>query len=208
MRIGELEVEIAIDGQPAREYTDKDFEQEPLENHMSKYIEALSGSRFEFRCKAHPGYELAPAIDWLSFRCFIDGGLVRKETVLVRGVTSSKTRTATADGFISSRDGYEILERFRFDPLKTQGSCSPPLAKHFFHVLSARADGQITRADTVRQKELFSGIGQLKVEVWRKVGGRKGKKSKVLRGARDLSNIHEKAVAQKAVTIITKYFVP
>ena len=208
MRIGELEAEIVVDGQPLREYDDTDFDQEPLENHMSKYIEAMSGSRFDFRCKVHPGYEFAPAIDYLQFRCFIDGRFVRGKVVTAEHIMGSNSHTTTADGFVSFHNEVRMVERFRFDALKMQGTYSVPLAIRCIQVLSAHTDGQITHADFVRQKEMFSGVGQLKVEVWRRVGGPSDKRSGTLGGPRDLSNIHEKSVSQKAVTLTTKYYMP
>ena len=120
MRLGDTEVEILISGQPAKEYTDDDFEQEPLEDEASKYIEAVEGSNFAFRCTLHPSYKFAPAIDYLCFTFSVDGEQVTGKVVTPEEISQGRTASKMRGGgggvyWSSSRPGRGAEISFRQD---------------------------------------------------------------------------------------------
>ena len=121
MRIDDIEVEILIDGQPAKEYTDDDFEQEAVEDQMSKYILAVEGAHFKFRYTLYPSYTFAPAIDYLGFYFKVDGKKVSGKVMEKERISKRKTKSGSRDGYISKLDGMPIEEKFVFSNITTHG---------------------------------------------------------------------------------------
>lgn len=70
-RIGHLEVKIIVEDAYPPEFDDDDDEAEASESVTTKYIEAVSGAKFDIRCKVLPGYHFNE--DFLSFQVFLDG---------------------------------------------------------------------------------------------------------------------------------------
>jgi hypothetical protein len=101
MRIYDLEAQIWVNGQPATEYIDPDFEQEPVEGEALGYIETAAGSTFEFRCHLHPTYVFATVIDYLSFWFFVDGCRVKGKIIRKKFHLQGKRS-------IAKRKGYRI----------------------------------------------------------------------------------------------------
>ena len=121
MRIDDIEVEILINDRPAIEYSDNDFEQEPVEDEMSKYIEAVEGAKFAFRCTVHPSYEFAPAIDLLCFKFLVDGVRVMGKVVTKENISTGEPTTQMREGYITKLNGVASEEKFLFGKIKTCG---------------------------------------------------------------------------------------
>lgn len=118
MRIGAFEAEVLIEGQPAKEYIDDKFEQDAAGTTMSKYIQAIPGANFAFRLTVLPGYEFAPAIDFLSIGCLVDGRCSGIRQVLTKSDTSM---TRIRKGFVTRIGGRLKEQKFRFSALDTYG---------------------------------------------------------------------------------------
>lgn len=76
-QVGSIVAEFQVDGKAVEEYEDPDFEDEPIEDETSVYVEAIPGAKFGVVCTVGDEYNLAPAIDYLSFDFFVDGRRIR-----------------------------------------------------------------------------------------------------------------------------------
>ncbi len=120
MKIGYIEAEILIEGQAAKEYTDVKFEQDPVEGTMYKYIEAVPGAGFAFRVKVNPGYEFAPAIDYLSIKFLVDGRTTgTRQCVDKENFFNWQPKTIIRSGYITTATARWTQEKFRFSALDT-----------------------------------------------------------------------------------------
>ena len=121
MKHNDLEVVLLINGQPAKEYTDANFEQEATKNEVSKYIEAIEGASFELRYTVSQAYRFAPAIDWLYFDLSVDG----KFACTQREYKQDSKRTGLLDCFVKWIDERTWEKSsFRFARLEVCGKSS------------------------------------------------------------------------------------
>lgn len=120
----ELEVELLIDDQATQEYTDEDFEQEPVEHEASKYIEALEGASFAFRCTVHPRYVFEPGVDYLAYEMTVDGESVMGLAANKKLLHPDEGMTSVRKGYVSRHAGQLQEEEFRFTRFEVRGMLS------------------------------------------------------------------------------------
>ena len=204
MRIGELEVELLVGGEPAKEYTDDDFEQEPIQRAMSKYVEAVEDVNFAFRCTIHRSYKFTKNVDYLAFEYLVDGVKVTASAAAKRDHKKGQGLIRHRNGYISKHEGLLREEKFRFGKIETYGRAIAVQGIKA-RVLTFHTDASIEKAEAERQKREFEQLGELQIQVWRNAGTLIEKLTPLPRIDKDLSNIHEKVVSQTAVSMGAKY---
>ena len=113
--LGDIEVTVQVDGQDLREFYDQDGNNTP-DAALSKYIEAVSGARFQIVAIVSTSYRFVSSA--LGFEIFIDGdpverGLIRREMILSRGNNSTHI-TRTFEGASRFGDSGWELRPFTF----------------------------------------------------------------------------------------------
>jgi hypothetical protein len=119
MKLNNLEAEILVDGKPATEYPDEDFDQDPVDDAASRYIEGVAGARFEIRCTVPPKYKFGAGVDYLACRYTVDGVSAKGRVLTKSDCQSKNSDSTTRSGFRSNVHGREMEERFRFGKIHT-----------------------------------------------------------------------------------------
>jgi len=109
-----LEVEVVVNGQPLKEYTDT-FVDEDQPKTVVKYIEAVSGANFEIRCRFTSPYPHQEVVNGVEVR--LDGEragfiLIRKSCLmpLLSEFTSSIQGRRTGQGQTWSQEKFRFAE--------------------------------------------------------------------------------------------------
>ena len=107
-----LNVTICVNKKPLQEYADNDEEQLP--DTITKYIEAVSGAKFEVCAQYEPTFESKAPCSGAVFVTLLDGKMVENMPL-----EHSKHigKLAYTYGSCSLKQGKWMLERFRFSEI-------------------------------------------------------------------------------------------
>lgn len=112
-------VSIVVNGSALHEYEDPDIEDTTTT--ITRYVEAVSNETFEVRILVPSGTQFKGNV--LSFHVFADGTLMSRRMVEPK-LNKPPGRRKTVKGW---RDDKGMLERFRFNELRTGKLLALPL---------------------------------------------------------------------------------
>ena len=70
--LNEFKVEIIVDGQATVEYDDDEEPEDAISNYVTKYIEAVPGKQFQFKCTVLPNISWGEA-DCIVSKVYLEG---------------------------------------------------------------------------------------------------------------------------------------
>ena len=103
------------------EYPDEDFDQGPVEDEASKYVEAVAGATYGLRRTVNENYEFAPAITHLNFKSFIDGEAITGRIMSREDLESKDTAVHIVED-MEVVNGKVREAKLRFASLDTYGN--------------------------------------------------------------------------------------
>lgn len=127
-----------------------------------KYIEAIPQANYEIKCSVKRGFKFGKRATILSFMIYIDGKWISSPL-------ATKQNYVQTGKFSTTRAGAKILAG---NAWKLHPFCWSELDKSKFRTLSttpwliSTAD-EIPKLGAAEIKELYGGLGTIRVEVWR-----------------------------------------
>ncbi len=127
--LGECEVQIIVDGTPAKEYDDNEEEVTDNDKTVTKYVEAAAGSHFAVKSDLQASYNFTQGEDSVTTYVEVDGHHVTSGLLLRGRFLNQRARGYTPSiliaGHIASENGAATLYQFQFSDLETSKIACP-----------------------------------------------------------------------------------
>ena len=115
-----FKVDFLVNGQPAEEFDEPVHGDEPVRDEASRYILAVAGASFAFRCIVPPRYSVYEPTDSVRFKLILNGEW-RRSLCTTREQNGEPT---IIDGGHYNTATGSSLRGFRFADLHTHGKAS------------------------------------------------------------------------------------